>query len=260
MNARPVGDCALRRGRGFHFRNRDRALAEERIALEPLVELFDFERDAGDLVDGIVAALRRRTVTAPTLHLDADLHATAMAAIDVHVRRFGNDDEFGFQLLDVEQVLPAKPVAVLFHHGCREINRELIVQAKFLDDSARVNHRGHAALLIHRPAPPNFPGLHERLERIEIPLRQVAGINRVHVAVEGDHAFALADAADDVAEAVNADSVEADLLHFLFDDGDDVLLLGGEGLGADQVGEKPHGVFLHRLGALPDQVVGDRGL
>jgi len=31
-------------------------------------------------------------------------------------------------------------------------------------------------------------------------------------------------------------------------------------LGVDEVGEKPHGVFLHRFGAFPDQVVGDRAV
>src|ERR1035438_2027866 len=123
--------------------------------------------------------------------------SSAMAAIDVHVRRFGDDDEFGFQLLDVEQVLPAKSVAILLHDRGGEQNRELVVQAKFLDDAARVNHRGHAAFLIHRAATPDLSGLHERLEWIKLPLRQIAGINRVHVAVERDHAFALADAAAD---------------------------------------------------------------
>src|SRR5208282_1947218 len=107
-------------------------------------------------------------------------------------------------------------------------------------------------------ATPKFSGLHERLERIGIPLREVAGINRVHVAVERDHAFVPADAANDVAETVNADSIEADFLHLFLDDSDDVLFPGREGLSADEVGQKSHGVLLHRLGAFPDQVVGDR--
>ena len=101
-----------------------------------------------------------------------------------------------------------------------------------------MNHRGDTALLIHRAATPDLPGLHERLERIgPSTARQVAGINRVHVAVEGNHAFALPDAANDAAEAVNLDAVKADLLHLLLDDADDVLFFGGEGLGAHEVGD-----------------------
>ena len=199
----------------------------------------------------------RRAVAAPALHLDANLHAPAVAAIDVQVGRLGDDDQLRLELLVLEQVLPAKTVAVLLHDRAGEQDRELVVQAEFLDDLARVNHRGDAAFLVHRAAPPDLAVLHERLEGIEFPLREVAGINRVHVGVERDDALALADAADDVAEAVNADVVEADLLHLLLDDGDDLLFPGGEGWGADKVGEKARGVFLHRLGAFVNQVVGD---
>ncbi len=68
------------------------------------------------------------------------------------------------------------------------------------------------------PRPQILPSLILRLERVEAPLVAVAGIDGVNVGVEGDHARALADAADDVAQAVNADVVEADLLHLLLDD------------------------------------------
>ena len=198
-------------------------------------------------------------MAAPAFDLDANLHAAAVAAVDVHVCRLGDDDEFGLQLLDVEQVLPTKAVAILLHDRGGEEHRELVVQPEFLDEFTRVNHRGDAALLVHRAAPPNLPGLHEWLERIELPSGHVAGINRVHVAVKGNHALALADAADDVAKPVNLNAVKADGLHLLFDDGDDVLLLGRKRLRADEVGEKAHGVFLHRLGALLYKGIGDGG-
>ena len=93
------------------------------------------------------------------------------------------------------------------------------------------------------PRPQILPSLMIGLKGSKFHCSQVAGIDGVDVGVEGDHARALADPADDVAQAVNANLVEADLLHLLLDDGDDLLLLGGEGRGADQVGEEADGVF-----------------
>ena len=56
--------------------------------------------------------------------------------------------------------------------------------------------------------------------------------------IEGDHAPAPSNAPDDIAETINADAVETNFLHLLFDDGDDIPFPGGKGLGADQVGEE----------------------
>ena len=151
-----------------------------------------------------------------------------MAPIDVEVRRLGDDDELRLEAVFIQDVLPAQPVAVLLHDGAGKIDRELVVEPEFPDEAAGVDHRCDPALLVDGTAPPDLAVLHERLERVEAPLREVARIDRVDVAVEGDHARARADAPDDVAEAVDAHLVELEALHLPLDDGDRRSLLGGE--------------------------------
>ena len=75
------------------------------------------------------------------------------------------------------------------------------------------------------PRPQILPSLILRLEGVEVPLVAVAGIDGVNVGIESHHARALADPADDAAQAVNAHLVEADFLHLLLDDGDDLAFL-----------------------------------
>ena len=53
------------------------------------VEIPDVLDDLGHLVDGVVAALRSGAVAGDTVHVDADLHTAAVAAIDAAVRRLG---------------------------------------------------------------------------------------------------------------------------------------------------------------------------
>src|ERR1019366_429377 len=207
-----VRDGAERRRGGLHLGDRDRALPEERVRAQPLVQLLDLERDAGDLVDGVVPALGRRAVAAAPLDLDADLHAAPVAAVDVEVRGLGDHDELRPDAVLAEDVLPAQAVAVLLHDRPGEVDRELVVQAELLDDPPRMDHRRDAALLVDRAAAPDLPAHDLPLERVEAPLRAVARVDRVHVPVERDHPPARADAADDVAEAVDADPVEADPL------------------------------------------------
>ena len=102
------------------------------------------------------------------------------------------------------------------------------------------------------PRPQILPSLILGLKGSKFHCSQVAGIDGVDVGVEGDDARALADPPDDVAQTVNADLVEPDLLHLLLDDGDDLLLLGGKGRGADQVRQEADGFLFERLGAFAE--------
>ena len=256
MNARPIRDRAEGRRRGAHVGDCDGALSEKPVLPQALIQLLDLQRNAGDLVDGIVAPFRRRAVATPAFDLHPNLHPAPMTAIDVQVGRLSNDNEFRLELLFVQQVLPAQAVAVLLHDCAGEIDRELVVQAQLLDDLPCIDHCGHAALLIHGAPAPDLAVFDSRLERVEAPLLAVAGIDGVNVGVEGDHARALANAPDNAPQTVNTHLVEADLLHFLLDDLNDLLLFGGKGRGADKVCEEANGIFFERLGSLVNGFVG----
>ena len=95
MEAGRVGHGAERRRGGGDLGHGDRALAEEGVDRQALVQLLDLQGDAGGLVDGVVAALGRRAVAAAAADFDLDLHPAAVAAVDVQVGRLGDDDELG---------------------------------------------------------------------------------------------------------------------------------------------------------------------
>jgi hypothetical protein len=256
VNTRPVGNGAERRRRGAHLGNRDRPLPQEPVIPQALIQLLNLECNAGDLIDGIVAPFRRGAVATAAFNFHPDFHPAPMTAIDVQVCRLGNDDEFRLELLFVEQVLPAQAVAVLFHDRAGEIDRELVIQAQLLDDLARIDHRGHAALLIHSAAAPDLAVFDSRLEGIEAPLLAVAGIDGVNVGVEGNDARPLANPPDNAAQTVHANLVEPDLLHLLLDDLDHLLLFGGKGRRADKVREEANGILFERFGSLLNGFVG----
>ena len=121
-----------------------------------LVEVADVQDDLGHLVDGVVAALRRGAVAGNAVHVDADLHTAAVAAIDAAVGRLGGDDELDlaagvFRAVEVfiDDGLPAHAVAVLFLHGADD--HDLVAlgdEAQILHDLRAVGRGGHAALLV----------------------------------------------------------------------------------------------------------------
>ena len=83
-----------------------------------LVEVADVQQDLGHLVDSVVTALRSGAVAGDTVHVDADLHTAAVAAIDAAVRRLGGDDELDLAAgilrsveIFIDDGLPAPPPA-----------------------------------------------------------------------------------------------------------------------------------------------------
>jgi len=74
-------------------------------------------------------------------------------------------------------------------------------------------------------------------EGVEGPVGRVADLDRVDVAVESDHPLAVADPADDVAQAVHGHLVEARGPHLLDQLLRHLLFAQAEGLDLDQLGE-----------------------
>ena len=133
-----------------------RPLISVESAVAVLVEGADVLKNVGHLVDGVVAALGRGAVAGDALHVHADLHAAAVAAVDAAVGGLGGDDELDLLLLDavggevlVDDVLPAHAVAVLLLHGADD--HDLVAlgdEAQILHDLGAVGGGGHAALLV----------------------------------------------------------------------------------------------------------------
>jgi hypothetical protein len=122
----------------------------------------------------------------------------------------------------------------------------------------RVDHGGHAALLVGGAAAPHLAVADVAVVRLEGPVGAVAHVDGVDVGVHGDDVLAAADAADDAAQAVDPHFVEADLAHLRADPLDHPLLLPGEGRDGDDVGEELGDVVAVTLGQGENRIAHDR--
>ena len=169
------------------------------------------------------------------VHVHADLHTAAVAAIDAAVGRLGGDDELdlaasvlGTVEVLVHDGLPAHAVAVFLLHGAD--HHQLIAlgdQVQILHDLDAIGSGSHAALLVAAAAAvDDVLGL-VALVGVSFPVLDVADANGVDVGVDGDDLVAAAHPADDVAQLVELHLVVAQGLHFLGDALDNALLLAG---------------------------------
>ena len=198
-----------------------------------LVEVAYVQNDLGHLVDGVVAALGGGAVAGDAVHVDADLHAAAVTAVDAAVGRLGGDDEFdlvsrvlGALEVFVDDGLPAHAVAVLLLHGADD--HDLVAlgnEAEVLHDLRAVGRRSHAALLVAAAAAVDDLVILVALVRVVRPVFTVADADGVDVGVDGDDLVARAHPADDVAERVELDLIVTELLHLLGDAVGDALFL-----------------------------------
>ena len=162
------------------------------------------------------------------MHVDADLHAAAVTAIDAAVGGLGGNDELGLNAVLVVDVLPAHAVAVLFLDGADD--HDLVAlgdKTHVLHHLGSIGSRSHAALLVGAAAAvDDLVGL-VALIGIGIPVLDVADADGVDVGVDGDDLVALAHKAHDVAQAVDLDLVIAKVLHLGLDTGNNLALLAG---------------------------------
>ena len=125
--------------------------------LSRVVERFDLAHDLGDFVNRVVALLGHRAVARLAEARDADFHPAALAAEDLAVGRVGHHDHIGPNLVFVHDVLPAKSVAVFFHHGeGREQAKLRHIDLEVAKNLGRVDHRGDRPFLVPCPAAPHF--------------------------------------------------------------------------------------------------------
>ena len=206
----------------------DEALDVGRLVAAVVVEGADVGDDVGHLVDGVVAAVGSGAVAGGAVNVDADLHATAVTAIDAAVGGLGGNDELGLNAVLVVDVLPAHAVAVLFLDGADD--HDLVAlgdEAHVLHHLGSVGSRSHATLLVGAAAAvDDLVGL-VALIGIGIPVLDVADADGVDVRVDGDDLVALAHKAHDVAQAVDLDLVIAKVLHLGLDAGNNLTLLAG---------------------------------
>ena len=205
--------------------DRHAALAQEVVILQVDVERLNLLQDIRHFIDGVLSTLRSGAVAADARRLHHDFHAAALTAVNAAIRRLGADDKFGAEFPLLDNVLPAKPIAILFLDGTDYNQRVVSFESKILDDFSRVDHRGHAALLVAGTASAYGLGILAPLVRIKFPVCHIADANGVDMCIHCDNVFAMPDGAEDIPHWVDFNLVKTNLLHLLFDAQDDFLLL-----------------------------------
>ena len=183
-------------------------------------------QDARHFKDGVVAALRRRAVTAHAFGCHLDLHAASVTPVDLAVGRFCNHNEFRFNFIFIEDVLPAKAIAVFFLHRANYQQRVVVFQLQIFDDFSGIHHGGHAAFLITGATPDNDFFVLKPFIRIIFPVFRVADAYRVNVGVHGDKVLSMSDIAENITHRINFHFIEADFFHFFFDSCDNFFFFG----------------------------------
>ena len=226
-----------------------------------LVEVADVFDDLSHLVNGVVAALGRAAVAGDAVDVHADLHTTAVTAVDTAVGRLGGDDELdlaagilGTVEVFIDDGLPAHTVAVFLLDGADD--HDLVAfgdQPQILHDLGAVSSGSHAALLVTAAAAVDDRVGFVALIGVSFPVVDVADADGVDVGVDGDDLVAIADPADDVAELVELNLVIAELVHFLGNALDDALLLAALAGDGDHVAQELGHVSLIALCGLFDR-------
>ena len=158
------------------------------------------------------------------LDVDADFHTAALAAIDAAVCRFRRNDKFRADLVFVDDILPAKAVAVFFLDRTRNQDGVLIGQeAQVFHDAGTVDGGYDAAELVRRAAAADFRFRFKAFIGIEVPVGFVADADGIDMGVEADEGLAGAHVAQDVAHGVDFYFIEIEFAHF-FGDAVDVFL------------------------------------
>ena len=68
------------------------------ICLQTIIQFFELSEDPAHLENGVVAALRGRTMGADPFYRHLDFHPTPLATVYPAIGRFGRYHEFRFQI------------------------------------------------------------------------------------------------------------------------------------------------------------------
>ena len=215
---------AARRRAEEDLRHGKASLAEERVEVQVLVKGAKLLKNRRHLVDRVVAPFRSGPVAGEPPRAHLDLHTAAVAAVDVARRGLGKHHKFRRVLVLVDDVLPAEAVAILLLDGAHHHQREVARKPQILDDLPRVDHGGHAALLVAGASADDDLVVLVPLVGVVGPKGAVADSDGIDVRVEGDQVFAVPDEAEHVPHGVDLDSVVPAGLHLGLDAMDHFLL------------------------------------
>ena len=191
----------------------------------PCVQRFDALYDFRHLVDCVDSFLRRGAVRRKAVRDYAHLRLALVAERYHVVGRLAYHDEVGAKAELLVHHLDVLAVAVLLADASADAYAFARRQPAFARERRAVYRGREAALHIDGAASVDAPVLYLGGEGRKNPLVRVVHLDVVHVRVEVDELFAVADESDRVARAVDEGLVVAELLHFSDDRLRDAALL-----------------------------------
>ena len=160
-----------------------------------------------------------------TLNIYTDLHTASLSAVDAAVGRLGGNNECRTVFVLIDDILPAKTVAVLFLNGTGYKNGVLVREkSQILHDLSAVYCGYDTAALVGNATAANLSFGLIAFVWIEGPVVTVADAYGINVCVKADKGFACTHKAQYVAHGINLYLVKAKVSH-LFCDALDVSLL-----------------------------------
>ena len=228
---------------GDNIRQLQNALAEQRMLVrDDLPDLVDHSRHG---IHGVDALFWIGGMAADTFRFDDDLRPAALAALDGRACGLADDDKIG--LCQPRNFAGGHALEPLLMHRARHADAARKVSAGLFSEARRRrDHGAVAALHVGRAAAVNFPVRDLAAERVMLPLRRVDHVHGVDMAVHQDGLagpFAV-DRAEDAAEAVDDDLVEAVFLHFALHQLRHALFLSGIAGNAQRLLTKRNQLFI----------------
>ncbi len=153
----------------------------------------------------------------------------------------------------LNQVEQAIPVAVLLHHGGRQIDRHVIRHTALHQHLHPIRGACDHGKFVHRATAPHFAVLQLALERIVVPRIGVTHSDTVDVAVDEDLQGAVSDSGDYVPESINEHLFEAECFILPLNPLASLALVQALGLNRDHLPEETDDLGFIFSGGLQDR-------
>ena len=152
-----------------------------------------------------------------TFYINTDLHTSALSTIDAAICRLCGNNKFRTNLVFVDDVLPAKTIAVLFlNSSCNNNLIFVIKKTKIFHDLSTVNSRYDTTHLIRSSTSADLSLSLKSFIGIEFPVVSVSDTYSINMSVETDESASGSHIAKDISHWVNLNFIKAKLLHLFF--------------------------------------------
>ena len=160
-----------------------------------------------------------------TFYIYADFHTSTLSTVDTAVCRLCGNNEFRTDFIFVDDVLPAKPITVLFlnssdYHDLASFRN----QVKVFHDLSTVCSRYKTATLIRYTTSTDFFVVLISIVWIEVPVVDISDTYCINMCIVSDDLVACSHVTDDVTLRIDDNFVEVQFFH-LSSDGLDMSFL-----------------------------------